>query len=25
MLHGIDLGGGHQPLGHFWRSTHAAQ
>jgi hydroxymethylpyrimidine/phosphomethylpyrimidine kinase len=23
MLHGIDLGGGHRPLGHFWRSTHA--
>jgi hydroxymethylpyrimidine/phosphomethylpyrimidine kinase len=23
MLHGIDLGAGHRPLGHFWRSTHA--
>jgi hydroxymethylpyrimidine/phosphomethylpyrimidine kinase len=25
MLHGIDLGAGHRPLGHFWRSTHADQ
>jgi hydroxymethylpyrimidine/phosphomethylpyrimidine kinase len=22
MRHGIDLGAGHQPLGHFWWSTH---
>lgn len=25
MRHGIDVGGGHRPLGHFWRSVHGTE